>query len=323
MASLLWHSSQLKPEHYQQRRGSDFATLTDQFTGRKEYIDGGKRGNQLTDATSEYSDLRVINLDGLKRSDLIRLVVDAMVQAGKFQSDIDGFLENVKNASYAKTVANAIVWEAPLRFVKNGEPWVRGDWKRLSPWQRFRRKRAVRRGIYEHPDGTLEFDTDVAAGVDPRDSKDVQEAKIEAYERKIEADERRQVRPESRVWKAITYIWRVLVNVFYVAVVVYVLQRTNQKDPNLTVIIATLGLVYTVIRSIAIGQFNATLPMFVNLSKTMDEIKEAIGAKRSMVAEDYVATEQRMQTVQIKLMIEGLFLAIVNLICLFALFVSL
>ena len=73
---------------------------------------------------------------------------------------------------------------APVRFINNGEPWVRGDWRRLTPWQRGKRRVSLWGGSYEHPDGTIELDIDEKAGADPRDSEEDQEAKINAYIRR-------------------------------------------------------------------------------------------------------------------------------------------
>jgi hypothetical protein len=55
----------------------------------------------------------------------------------------------------------------------------------LSPWQRIKRRVSLLGGSYTHPDGHIELDFEVPAGIDGRnDSEEVQEAKLLAYENK-------------------------------------------------------------------------------------------------------------------------------------------
>lgn len=51
----------------------------------------------------------------------------------------------------------------------------------LSPWQRAKRRWSLLGGSYEHPDGTIEFDFEVIAGIEPGDSEEVKEAKLRRY----------------------------------------------------------------------------------------------------------------------------------------------
>ena len=51
------------------------------------------------------------------------------------------------------------------------------------------------------------------------------------------------------------YAWLVITNLLYLAIIAYVLDRTNQLDPKLTIVIATLGLVYVTIRGLAMSEF--------------------------------------------------------------------
>jgi hypothetical protein len=57
--------------------------------------------------------------------------------------------------------------------------------------------------------------------------------------------------------KIIGYIWRVITNLFYLAVVMYALGELHGRKE--TLIVSTLGLIYVTIRTIAWGQFIATL----------------------------------------------------------------
>jgi hypothetical protein len=68
-----------------------------------------------------------------------------------------------------------------VRFIKDGKPWVRGDWRRLTPWQRIKRRISLLGGSYVHPGGSIELDIDEKAGVNPGDSEKLQDAKITSY----------------------------------------------------------------------------------------------------------------------------------------------
>jgi hypothetical protein len=54
--------------------------------------------------------------------------------------------------------------------------------------------------------------------------------------------------------KFFDYAARILLNVFYVLVIIFVLGRTQARDPNLTIVIATIGLLYTAVRGVALSQ---------------------------------------------------------------------
>ncbi len=85
--------------------------------------------------------------------------------------------EDAIKANYENMIASAIGWGAPVRFVKEGIPWFRGDWRRLTPWQRVRRRVSLLGGSYVHPDGSIELDVDEKAGVNPGDSDEVEDRK--------------------------------------------------------------------------------------------------------------------------------------------------
>ncbi len=98
-----------------------------------------------------------VHLEGLDRETIIRVVAKAMRDAGASEREIDAFRQSVVNANYETVLADAIAWGAPLRFLKDGRPWLAGDWRRLSIWQRMQRRLALWRGSYVHPDGTIEL----------------------------------------------------------------------------------------------------------------------------------------------------------------------
>lgn len=101
-----------------------------------------------------------IHLDGLDHELIIHLVTKAMRDAGASECEIEGFKEDGKNANYATLLAKAIGWGAPVQFLKDGQPWISGDLKRLSLWQRVKRRLSLLRGSYVHPDGTIELATE-------------------------------------------------------------------------------------------------------------------------------------------------------------------
>jgi len=98
-----------------------------------------------------------IHLDGLDHEAIVHLVAKAMREIGASERDVEGFKHDVINADFDTTLAKAIDWGAPVCFLKNGEPWVKGDWKRLTVWQRAKRWFSLWSGSYVHPDGTIEL----------------------------------------------------------------------------------------------------------------------------------------------------------------------
>lgn len=59
------------------------------------------------------------------------------------------------------------------------------DVSRLSSWQRIKRRLALLRGHYTHPDGHIELDFEGPAGIDSRnDSAELQATKLAAYEQR-------------------------------------------------------------------------------------------------------------------------------------------
>ena len=100
-----------------------------------------------------------IHLDGVDRDTIIHLVTKAMRDIGASEREIEGFKEDIKNADYQTMLAKAINWGAPVNFLKDGHQWVVGDWRRLTLWQRVKRRISLLGGTYVHPDGTIELTT--------------------------------------------------------------------------------------------------------------------------------------------------------------------
>jgi len=98
-----------------------------------------------------------IHLDGLEREAIIHLLAKVMREVGASEREIESFKEDAANADDDTMLAKAIEWGAPVRFLKDGQPWVSGDWRRLTPWQRVKRRISLWGGSYVHPDGTIEL----------------------------------------------------------------------------------------------------------------------------------------------------------------------
>jgi hypothetical protein len=139
------------------------------------------------------------------------------------------------------------------------------------------------------------------------------------------ADDAELASQHSGVQKAfglVGYAWQIGVNLLYLAIIAFVLNRTSQLDPKLTVVIATLGLIYVTVRGLAMSQFLASAPALLGIAKSLDELKGR-GGKRLATTEDYVIAEAQLKRGQIKFYIQSLFLSLTSLICLFAIYTSL
>jgi hypothetical protein len=98
-----------------------------------------------------------VHLDGLERDAIIHNVTKAMRDTGASEREIESFKEDTKNANYDTVLAKAVDWGAPVHFLEDGKPWIRGDWRRLTLWQRVKRRLSLLGGSYVHPDGTIEL----------------------------------------------------------------------------------------------------------------------------------------------------------------------
>jgi hypothetical protein len=122
-----------------------------------------KDAPELASENKEPSDEEIayrtiaVHLDGLDRDAIVHLVTRAMREVGASERDIEGFKEDANNADFHTLLAKAIDWGAPVHFLKDGKPWIRGDWKRLTLWQRVKRRLSLLGGSYVHPDGTIEL----------------------------------------------------------------------------------------------------------------------------------------------------------------------
>jgi hypothetical protein len=119
--------------------------------------------------------------------------------------------------------------------------------------------------------------------------------------------------------KIVGYIWRVITNLFYLAAVIYALGELHGRME--TLIISTLGLIYVTIRTIAWGQFMGTLGMTAGLQIQLDAIQARLdGTFDPTPAYEIKALHN---TWQVKWIIDGIFLAIISLLCILTFFMGL
>jgi hypothetical protein len=151
------------------------------LTAKGTKLSKGEKKKRLPDE-EKASRTVTINLDGLSHEAIIGRVAEVMRDVGSPEREIACFKEDAINArNYETVIATAIGWKVPVRFIRNGKPWFRADWRRLTPWQRVKRRVSLWGGSYVHPDGDIELDIDEKAGVNPGDSQVVADAKINAY----------------------------------------------------------------------------------------------------------------------------------------------
>jgi hypothetical protein len=98
-----------------------------------------------------------IHLDGLDHEAIVHMVTNAMREGGASECEIEGFKEDVNTADLATCWPRPSHGGAPVQFLKDGQPWISGDWRRLTFWQRLKRRFFLLRGSYVHPDGTFEL----------------------------------------------------------------------------------------------------------------------------------------------------------------------
>lgn len=120
--------------------------------------------------------------------------------------------------------------------------------------------------------------------------------------------------------KWLGYAWRVAANCFYLAVVLYVFDRLTLK-PDLTIIVALLGIIYVAIRSIgvALAFFHMhSAPIFL---KKMNRILANQGDPGGQDTPDEIVAAEKLNSQRnVKIIIDGVFLWIISIVCLLAIF---
>jgi hypothetical protein len=116
------------------------------------------------------------------------------------------------------------------------------------------------------------------------------------------------------------YTWRVLINIFYIAVVLYVFDKLQGRSEAI-ITVAVLGLIYVTIRSIAIWQGMGLANALKVIESDLIRLRElgrdehARNRLEASKADSEVLSRERN-----KLFIDGFFLSIVSIICLWVLF---
>ena len=160
-------SGGLDTDYLRRSRTRSLARSTTRYLSRKEVDHHSLREQIVKDAPELAGEKKVlsddipktvsVHLDGVDREAIIHMVTKAMREGGASECEIEGFKDDVNTADLATLLAKAIAWGAPVQFLKDGQPWISGDWRRLSLWQRLKRRFLLLRGSYVHPDGTFEL----------------------------------------------------------------------------------------------------------------------------------------------------------------------
>jgi len=91
-------------------------------------------------------------------------------------------------------------------------------------------------------------------------------------------------------------------------------------EPKLTIVIATLGLIYVTIWGLAMSQALALAPVLMGIAKSLDELLKGRGDKRMATSEDHAMAEAQLKRGQVKFYIHSVFLSLTSLICLLAIY---
>jgi hypothetical protein len=126
-------------------KGVDHPLLREQIVKDAPELAGERK--EVSDEDSACRTV-TIHLDGLERDAILHKQCATLVRLS---------VRSKVSADYDTMLAKAIDWGAPVHFLKDGEPWVKGDWRRLTLWQRVKRKLSLLGGSYVHPDGTIEL----------------------------------------------------------------------------------------------------------------------------------------------------------------------
>lgn len=120
--------------------------------------------------------------------------------------------------------------------------------------------------------------------------------------------------------KWLRYTWRLLLNLFYSVVISFVFMSIHNDQTQITVAIG--GLLWVAIRSSAIGQWFGTSLTLSALAKELDEINRRLKGQLIDKA-SFAQADEVLMYHQVKMMIDGCFLGLISLICLFQFFTAL
>jgi hypothetical protein len=116
----------------------------------------------------------------------------------------------------------------------------------------------------------------------------------------------------------LSYSWSVSVNLFYLVVVLVVL--FNTKDASERAILSALGMIYVLIRSIAIGQSIAYANIMAAVEARLDQIQYRVDGTFEMP--DHREARSALDHQHTKLYIDAMFLGLVSIACLWSFFTA-
>jgi hypothetical protein len=122
-------------------------------------------------------------------------------------------------------------------------------------------------------------------------------------------------------WLVLGYTGRVVSNILQILVILYLFAHLGSGFQK--VIVAILGLIYVTIRTIAIGNVHLLSFIAGAVSKEFLQVYRLLGEDISERTTAMRETDEKMQTVINKLYIDGSFLSLVSLICLYQLYTNL
>src|SRR5262249_53138117 len=119
------------------------------------------------------------------------------------------------------------------------------------------------------------------------------------------------------------YLWTVLINCFYLFIVLFVLNKLNQRPE--AIVVAVLGLSYVAMRSHAIGQMVSNVTAFVQLHEQFFYIRKLLDDTHldAVYADFKKQCEAAEPAAYGRIYIECFFLFLISLSCLLVLFTSL
>jgi hypothetical protein len=126
------------------------------------------------------------------------------------------------------------------------------------------------------------------------------------------------------MWRALQIVWRIIRGCVELAIVVYVL--TAITDPDISLIVGVLGLIYVTIRTGFMYQAMMLLKLASELERQVYDLKRRLDQVQRRVEADTSIFDQEpqrpdtataaMSRIEVAFSIEGVFITLVWLICL-------
>lgn len=119
------------------------------------------------------------------------------------------------------------------------------------------------------------------------------------------------------------YLWSVIVNCFLLFIVFVVFERIENK--SVAIVVAALGLVYVGIRTLMLGQLMFEAKAFVQVHEQLFLLRKLLNDPTlDAVYSDFTKSGEMNEASANRIIsLEGVFLFVVFVVCLFVLFTSL